>query len=210
MKHSIYLLFLAFAFLACGRKEGQPGTAAPAQPLNLTEFQLTDIPGSAMQRAIRTDSTGKIAEEGMVLDGKRQGEWVLYSTERDVPRSIANYADDKLNGPYMEFAPFGQVNLICSYIDNQLEGRFVRLMNIRPFETGTYLHGQLEGLYTKYYESRDIVQQEQMFKQGKLHGTTKFFNEKGDLIMQYEYKDGEKVSGGVVEPTTASTAETKN
>lgn len=158
-----------------------------------------------MKLATKLDSIGKIVEEGTLKNGEKHGEWLVYSPDRDVPRSVANYENGKLNGPYMEFNTFGQVELICGYLDHKLHGRFVRLKNIRPLEKGNYVHGELDGEYTKFYQGKDQAQQIQLFKNGKLDGTTKFFDEAGNLIMQYEYKNGEKISGGIVETKPSAT-----
>ena len=41
------------------------------------------------------------------------------------------------------------------------------------------------------------------FKDGKPHGKMSFYDEE-KLIMEYEYKNGEKVSGGIVETPAES------
>lgn len=186
------------AFWACGEDQGEAGKTAG---LNLDEFQVTDIPGSDLQQAVKLDSKGKILEEGTILNGKRNGTWVVYNQERDVPRSIANYINDQLNGPYFEYSPHGQTDLMCSYRNNVLEGRFVRLKNIRKTEEGFYKNGKLDGPYRKFYEGKDQLQQEANYKDGQLHGTNTYYNSKGEIIMLYEYKNGEKVSGGIVAKT---------
>ena len=190
---NLLLLFIFLAiFSACGKETAMPDA------FNLDGFELSAIPGSEMQRAIKLNEKGKILEEGTVLNGKKNGTWVIYQKERDVPRSIGNYVNGVLNGPYFEYAQFGHLELICNYTNNVLDGRFSRLRNFRKTEEGAYLDGKLEGNFKKYYEGKEVLQQELNYKQDKLDGDNIYFNEKGDITMKYTYKNGEKVSGGIV------------
>lgn len=195
MKNLIYPVLILTVFWACGDDRVQVGNAAG---LKLDEFEIHDLPGSDSKRAIKPDASGKILEEGILLNGQRNGTWVVYQQDRDIPRSIANYVGGQLNGPYFEYSPYGQTDLMCSYRNNLLEGRFVRLKNIRKSEEGFYKNGKLEGVYRKFFEGKDQVQQEANYKDGQLHGPNVFFNSEGDTVMLYDYKNGEKVSGGMV------------
>jgi antitoxin component YwqK of YwqJK toxin-antitoxin module len=94
---------------------------------------------------------------------------------------------------------------MCSYSNNALDGQFVRYASSRKIETGYYRDGQLDGVYKKFHEKKDAVQQEVGYKNGQMHGMVKYFNEAGDVLMEYEYKNGEKIRGGIVENATSST-----
>jgi antitoxin component YwqK of YwqJK toxin-antitoxin module len=59
--------------------------------------------------------------------------------------------------------------------------------------------GLLDGNYKKYYDGTDKVQQEMNYKNNKLDGDVIYYNEQGIATMKYIYKNGEKVSGGLVE-----------
>ncbi|MCB0620362.1 MAG: hypothetical protein KDC43_16870, partial [Saprospiraceae bacterium] len=58
--------------------------------------------------------------------------------------------------------------------------------------------GLLHGTFTKYHENSDVVQQQVEFKDGKEHGKFRFFNEQGELTVEYDYENGKKVGGGMV------------
>ena len=192
---SCFLIFLA----ACG---GQSSTeSSNAQTIDLSGFTVTDLPNGA-QHVVKTDPNGKVMEEGTIKNGKRNGTWVIYNDRRPLPKSVANFVDDVYNGVYMEYSNTGQLELVCRYKDNQLHGRFIRVKNTRLQEEGTYIDGKIDGNYKKYYPNKDIIQQEVNYKMDKLHGASRYYNESGDLIMEYEYRDGEKISGGAVEQKT--------
>ena len=197
MKNLFILLSSIFFLFSCG---GASSPTSNVQSLDLTGFNLTDLPNGS-QQVIRADPQGKVEEEGVIKNGKRNGTWVTYQDRRPLPKSIANFVDDQYSGVYMEFSNTGQLELICRYKANQLEGKFTKIKNTRVMETGIYINGLIDGQYFKYYPNKDIVQQETNYKMGKLHGPSKYYNEEGELIMEYEYKDGEKVSGGVTEPS---------
>ncbi|MFQ5446730.1 MAG: toxin-antitoxin system YwqK family antitoxin, partial [Saprospiraceae bacterium] len=99
----------------------------------------------------------------------------------------------------MEFSRQGQIILLCNYENNQLEGKFARYRLGRTTEEGAYKNGKLHGNYKKYYDGKSIVQQEANYTDGELDGKTLFYNEKGDIIVEYTYKMGQKIEGGIVE-----------
>ncbi|MCF8244941.1 MAG: hypothetical protein K9J37_11130 [Saprospiraceae bacterium] len=192
MRILILLTFFVGFLTACQQKP------ATSQALDLEDFVIVDIPGSDMKRATLSDVKGKIKEEGTILNGHKHGMWVIYHKDRDVPASVTNYVNGVPNGPMFEFGQYGHLEHMCSYTNNVLNGRFAKLKNIRKTEEGTFVEGILEGNFKKYYEGRDVVQQELNYKHNKLDGENIFYNDKGEVIMKYEYKDGEKISGGVV------------
>jgi hypothetical protein len=198
MKNMLIFASLLFLFGSCGN--GSSSTTNTNIPsIDLTGFTVTDLPGG-YQKVVKSNADGKILEEGVLKNGKRNGMWVVYQDRRPLPKSIINFVDDQYSGTYMEYSATGQLELICSYTANKLDGKFIRVKNTRLLEEGTYVNGEIDGNYKKFYPSKDILQQENNYKMGKLHGSTKYYNEEGQVIMEYEYNNGEKVSGGLVEP----------
>ncbi len=196
MKNVILLFSLCVLVFSCEENGAAP--AAEVQSVDLTGFEITELP-NGFQRVYRNDITGKSIEEGVMKNGKRNGTWVVYQDKRPVPKSIANFIDDEYSGVYMEFSSTGQLELICNYRASQLHGKFVRIKNTRLLEEGYYVDGQIDGAYKKFYPNKDILQQEIYYTNGQLDGASNYFNEEGEIVMKYEYKDGEKVSGGMVE-----------
>jgi len=91
------------------------------------------------------------------------------------------------------------LELSCSYTNNQLDGYFSKFERSKLLEEGTYNNGQYHGSYTKYFMGKDVPQQKLEYQNGQLHGKAQYFNEAGDLLMEYEYKNGEKIGGGIVD-----------
>ncbi len=189
-------VLLVFAFYSCTNDSSH---LTQSNSVDLSKFEKVDIPGTNYQRVIRKNNEGKVLEEGLIENGKRNGTWVIYHTDRDVPRVVANFVNDLYNGPYFEFNRQGQVDLQCAYVNNVLHGYYARYRIGRKTEEGSYNMGKLDGVYKKYYDNRSIVQQENSYKNGQLHGKTRFYNEKGEVIVEYDYENGKKISGGIVE-----------
>lgn len=199
----LLILFAALVMLfACENQDAGNATVVP--PLDLTAFQVRDIPGTDLQKAERFNQEGRVMEEGILKNGKRNGAWIVYNETKDVPGKIASFADDVFHGPYLEYNEFGQLELMCSYSNNLLDGQFVRYGSSRKLESGFYKNGKLDGLHKKYFQNKDAVQQESVYREGVLHGTMRYFNEAGEVVMEYEYQNGEKMKGGIVEHTTAT------
>lgn len=195
MKHLTLAILLAFGLFSC---KNESSDITQMQSIDLSNFEKVDIPETNYQRVIRKNGDGKLLEEGIVKDGRRNGTWVTYHPDRDAPKVIANFVNDLYNGPYFELNKQGQVDLQCAYVNNILHGYFARYRLGRKLEEGNYKMGKLDGVYKRYYDNRDIVQQENTYKDGQLHGKTRFFNEKGEVIMEYEYENGKKISGGIL------------
>lgn len=204
MKHLTFAFLLLFGLVSCSNENGN---LTQSNSIDLSKFEKVDIPGTGYQRVLRKNAEGKVLEEGLVENGKRNGTWVIYHTDRDVPRVIASFVNDLYNGPYFEFNKQGQVDLQCAYVNNVLHGYFARYRIGRKTEEGNYKMGKLDGVYKKYYENRSIVQQENTYKDGQLHGKTRFFDEKGNVIVEYDYENGQKIKGGIVENNATANVE---
>lgn len=195
---NLLILFTFVVFASCGSSNEQ-GASSDVQSIDLTGFNIVDLP-NGYQHVIKSKPDGKVIEEGMLKNGKRNGTWIVYNDKRPLPKSVANFVDDVFTGPYMEYSSTGQLELVARYKNNQLNGKFIRVKNTRLLEEGFYIDGQIDGNYKKFYPNKDVLQQENGYKVGVLHGTTKYYNEEGQVVMEYEYKDGEKISGGMVTP----------
>lgn len=201
MKKLFMFIVIAMVFQACGGSStGSDGTSTtPAVgAVNLEGMELVDLPGG-YQNVVRKGEGGKLLEQGVLQNGKRNGIWIVYHANKPMPQSVANFVDDQYSGPYMQYSIGGQVELICSYKANLLDGDFTKFKSGRITEQGSYKNGQYHGIYTKFYPNKDIPQQISNYDNGQLHGIAKYFNEAGDLIMEYEYNHGEKLRGGIVE-----------
>jgi antitoxin component YwqK of YwqJK toxin-antitoxin module len=190
-----WLLLIAVIFASCQNNAGDKGAG-----LDLSGYTVEKIPGTSFQRARRIQGD-KVIEEGMVLNGKKNGTWITYhGDEKNFPKTIATYADDALSGPYMEINEYGQFLLIAQYRNNKFDGRVAKYNFTRLAEEFHYKNGVLDGLYAVYYENSDIRQRSAEFKNGVEHGAVRFYDPQGNITVEYQYKNGEKISGGMVSP----------
>lgn len=196
MHRSILLLFI-LAWLGCGK------TDAPVSNGNdlTTGYTLSDLPGTDMQVAVKKDQSGNLLERGYFRNGQKEGVWLIYQTGEEAGRvgTLVSYLDGKRNGIYMEFDRRGQIEVEATYQNNQLEGRYARYKFGRIQEESQYHLGKLDGVYKKFYENSAKLQTESEYRNGVQHGYYRFFGEDGNLMLEYEYREGEKVRGGMVE-----------
>lgn len=196
MKNITIALFCALLATAC--QHAPEGEAA-----DLTGYTLESVPGSSWKKAIKTDG-GRLVEEGYVADGKKSGVWVTYYNDvKNYPKVIASYAGGVLEGPYMEVNNFGQYEMVAHYRQGKLHGRMAKYNLTRLVEEMYYIDGLLEGPYTLYFPNSDVKQRTAEFKKGKEDGIIRFYNDKGRITVEYEYRNGEKISGGIVEEGAA-------
>lgn len=200
-----FLLVAVTLFSACSSKGGE----APANsPWDYTGFTFEEVPGMPnAQIARKVDGQGRLMEEGMLIDGKRNGLWVKYYVEKQLPKEVANFANDMYNGPFFQYTNYGQLEMLAHYRNNKLHGKYIKYRINRPVEEADYVDGKYHGWYKSYYESNGKLQKEIQYKHGVLDGYYRYYNEDGSLVMEYEYKDGEKIRGGLVQQQANKEAE---
>lgn len=203
-----YLIFLVLPLLviACDQAKKTKPVAAPAEtgagldPFDLASYTFENVPGSDIQMAVKKSEEGVIREMGNALNGKRVGTWTLYGKDPVRPRKIVNYVDGKKNGVYIEMNEAGSIDIIAHFKDNKLHGSWAKYRFGRPLETAEYQNGELHGPQREFQIRDGKIIREANYKNGKLDGPFKHFNDKGEVTLQYEYKDGVKTGEGVLHP----------
>ena len=187
------LILVLFTCFACQPSE------TPSEPADLDGFTVVDHPGGKIQKALSADSNGKVTEEGELLNGVKTGAWITYFPSEGRVKSITNYINGQKNGLHMTFNGRGQVELQCFYTNDQLDGPYMTFRNSsRKVISTTYKLGTLDGKYTEYNDKNNKIRKEMTYVNGKLDGQFKQYNDDGQLIMEYTYNMGEKISGGIV------------
>lgn len=191
MKNWLYL-GLVCAIAACNN------TSSPTVATVNTEGYSTEtLAGTDAVRMYKTDATGVLLEEGYMKDSKKIGAWITYS-EGNV-KSITTYLDGVLNGVYVELDNQKRMIAQTGYKNGDFHGRAMRFKFGRPLEEFNYKDGQLDGFYRKHFDNNGKIRQEDEYANGVRNGASRLFDEDGNVIMMYTYKNGEKVSGGVVD-----------
>ncbi|MCI5080207.1 MAG: hypothetical protein MRY78_00870 [Saprospiraceae bacterium] len=191
---SLFFFLLCFVFFSCNN-------SAPTGPvMDLSGYDVMDVPGQNLKKVAKKDEAGNLLESGFVENGVKTGTWTTYTTDGPFPQKIASYAQGNYNGIYMEFNERGQVEILANYKNNKLHGKWGKYRFGRPEETAVYKEGELHGTYAKYYTRDGKIQNTIEYKDGKQDGYYRFYNEEGEVTLEYMYRDGEKVEGGIVDP----------
>lgn len=187
------ILILVLALTGCATKDPVP----EAGEGDLAGFELTAIPGSAIQHAVRKDANGQFVFEGYVLDNKRTGEWLEYSPEGDI-LMIENYVDGLKEGVSLKLTPRGQIEIRARYHRGLLHGPWKQYKFGKLIEERNYAGGDLDGVVKTYDDHTWKLRQEVQYQHGKQHGYFRYYDDAGNVTLEYQYKNGEKVSGGIV------------
>lgn len=164
---------------------------------DLTGFTQKEVAGGAGIKVEKRDDKGNIVEEGVLINGVKNGAWITYHPNREkVVKTLANYVNNELNGVYLTFSNRGQIETLTTYSNGVYDGDFAKFRFGNLEESATYVNGELHGIYRKYHQNNRI-QTEATYKNGKQDGMYKFFDDEGNMLMEYQYKDGEKITGGL-------------
>lgn len=194
IKTTTCYLFILCLIAACG---GTNSSSAPvASTVDLTGFEQINVGGGAV-KAIKKDAGGVIIEEGILINGMKNGSWITYHPDQtDRIKSLANYVNNSLSGQYFTFSKRGQIETQTSYANGQYDGIYTKFRFGNIEETATYVNGQMDGTFKQFYNNNKLKLEAQ-YKDGKQHGSYKYYDEEGNILMEYEYANGEKVSGGM-------------
>ncbi len=198
--YAMRLLFpiLLIVLVSCG---DSASTAASAGGIDLSGYMQEDVAGSDAKHVIQVDNLGYSVAEGIVRDGKRDGVWIEYHPGTHIPASIVSYVNGVPNGPTIFMDQRGQVEEKQGLSNGQLHGMLAKYDYGKPAAEMNYKNGKLNGLARTYYDGRHRgkLQQEVEYKEGLQHGKFVYYNEEGVKTLEYVYKDGEKVSGGMTD-----------
>ena len=144
-------------------------------------------------------TSDKYAEQGFLVNGVKNGVWITYydGEEAGKIKTLASYSNGVLNGPYYEYTNRGQIENEVNYVNGLYEGVVSTYKFGRPTLSKTYKANELNGPSYDYF-SDGKLQKETNFKNGKQHGIMTWYNQEGKKTMEYTYKNGEKISGGIV------------
>lgn len=201
MKNSfLFLCSMLGLLMSCG---GGSSTPAPvAGTGDFTGFQISDYANaSGYQLAKSYNSDKSLASEGPISNGNREGTWLTYHVNRDSNKvkTITNYHKGQKTGVFLELATNGSVNKRIDYDGGVIHGVYAEYKYNRPIKYIEYNQGKIDGVYKTFY-SNGKLQQITEYKNDKKNGNSIFYNEAEQVIMEYNYKNGEQVSGGKVTP----------
>jgi len=198
---SFLFAIISLTVLSCGEKKSAPTVGSG----DWSGFEVHAVEGSESNLLTRDDENGFPAEEGYTLNGVKDGLWLTYHPARIANvrgetriQTLNTYQNGRIEGVSMEFDQRGQIIKKAYYRNGELDGPFVTYKFGRPLEIIPYDAGEINGKVVKYYPGGK-VREEIEYKNGVQDGKYNHYNEDQKLDMQYEYKNGEKISGGIVE-----------
>lgn len=184
---------ISILIISCGEKapSPQPGSG------DLEGYEITPIKDSEMSRALLMEG-GVTKQDGFIVNGKKSGTWLTYHSDGRI-KMVESYVNDKLDGVQLELDQRGQVIKRAFYKTGVLNGPSSTYKFGRPQETIPYTMGAVDGTVRRYYVNGKKMEEIQ-FKGGTQDGFYRHFNEQEQMDLEYIYKNGEKVSGGMVDP----------
>ncbi len=197
----MFMLALGLAWvIACKPAVEKAATPAGLPGEDLSGLTYAEIPGSETQYARQIDTTtGVVQIEGFMKNGKKTGMWIQYSPEGDI-QLINHYVDGELEGVALRMTFRNQVDLRSTYRKGKLDGPYTAYRFGKIVEERIYKDGMLNGPYKIYDERTFKIKQEMNYVNDKLDGYFRYYNEEGAVTVEYTYKNGEKVGGGMTEP----------
>lgn len=202
MRTFLSLLFTLTVLLSCGNEnatsENASASTVATPSSSPSDYQLSPIPGTNASMATLLSPEGKVMEAGPMANGKKNGTWTYYGTKSSFPIKVISYVEDLYNGVYFEFNERGQAELMATYKNNKLDGPWGKYRFGREELTANYKDGRLDGIMREYDYRNGKLKKEASYKGGELDGLVRDYDEEGNVMVEYMYRDGEKISGGVV------------
>ncbi len=166
---------------------------------DLSKYQLQNIPGTDLKKAIFLDKDNEIVEEGYVLNGLKEGQWSHYNVSGEILLKLENYHKGKLIGHQLKLNARYEMESRTQFLNGLQQGYHAEFKRNRKKVEAYYKNGKRHGRMTQYHDYSDKILSEADYMDGKQHGIYKYYDKSGNVTLDYEYKNGEKVRGGIVE-----------
>ncbi len=184
--------FALFIIFSCSTNSNN----SSGTEMDLSGYQTEELNGATY--AYKVESTGVLVSEGFLSNGKKHGSWISYYPNDGKIKDVENYVNGTLNGVTLTFSNRGSIDKREHFRNGRRHGMSGEYKFGRPIKETEYSDGKLNGVHKEYFNNGKL-QKEVTFKNDLQHGSFKQYNEEGEVIIQYEYENGKKLSGGVVE-----------
>lgn len=195
MKQLIFFLFAA-VLISCGGSASGP-------KFDTKGYDTENIGGGA-EIATFQDADDWYLSKGTLVNGVRTGTWLSYHEKSNKIKTLTSYINGKKNGIEITFNDRGQIEAVNEFKNDELHGISAKYKFGRPTEETNYKSGKMDGIFT-IYDNQGKLQRKGSLKNGQYHGKLQYFDDAGNLTMEYVYNNGKKVSGGIVENNAAPT-----
>ena len=185
-----YGLFLSvIIWMACDH----PTTNSP----EMANYDLRELNQEGLMNAELRNIDNEIIEQGYFLNGNKHGTWVKYSPDGENVEEITGYINGKVEGMTIKLNKTGQISERAFYRANKLDGMYQKFEYGKLKMEAHYDEGVLDGRVTKYINFSNKVLSEADYKNGQLNGIFRHYDDEGNITLEYEYENGEKISGSV-------------
>ncbi len=171
-----------------------------AGSVDLSGYTTVKLDGG-VTKAYKETADGTVVEEGYVSNGMMNGVWLTYHPEGRI-KSMTTYSNNLKSGPHLEFNTRGQMELKAYFNNGVLNGPYGKFKSGRYLSQSNYKNGKLDGVHQEYFESgrnAGKVQKYVEFKDGQQHGKLEYYDEEGNTTLSYQYENGKKMTGGIIE-----------
>lgn len=135
--------------------------------------------------------TGELKSEVFVIDGKKEGKCKVYYSNGNI-NVICNYVNNKLNGEYINYfcnTP-GQIYDIGYFLDGKRQGECKRYYdNGQLLEIYYCVNNKRHGEYLSYYRDGTMLQNIN-YNNGRKDGLVQNYNTIDDITETWYYENG--------------------
>lgn len=188
----ILILIMTIGLFSCNQSNSSSSSGAT---FDSSGYTLEDV-GNGVTHVTKMGTNGELKEEGFLLNNQKTGQWLTYGKEGKILHST-NYLNGSKYGKDVSYSTIGNIAESVTYENDVRQGLHQKYEGRRISEEVTYNKGEIDGTYKQYFNNK--LQKEAEFKNGVQDGKLTYYDDDGNVTMQYIYKDGKKVSGGVVE-----------
>jgi len=185
------LSLLSFLLLSCGDVKQESTSVNFSVPAG---FDAESISEDLMYLSETEGEYLKV--EGYVREGQKDGVWIYYYPERRKIERIEPYHMGELHGRLKEFSLNGNMTLDVGYKNGVKHGAYTEYKFGNPLAVAEFENGKLEGERLIYFSDKDNlgkVQQKIEYKNGEKHGLHQYFNDEEEVVLEYNYKNGERI-----------------
>ncbi len=195
LKLPLFLL-LGIALLTFACNSGSNGVSSVDTQFDTTGYTTTDL-GAGITHLIKKDGGGNPIEEGYLQYGVKSGVWTTYHPDGIQIKSLTSYLDGRLTGPSIVLDTRSQMESLKTYGNNQLNGLSATFKYGKVVTELPYNKGQIDGVFKEYLNGK--LQRKIDYVNGKKNGLLTYYDENGNKTVEYQYKNDEKVGGGMIE-----------
>lgn len=193
MRSLLLMCLLAIVSISCEN-------STSSQRADLKGYNTENIGGGTTYAEFLSQSNWPLST-GHTVNGAKNGSWMTYHDNSNRIKTISSYANGSKNGPEVTLNERGTTESVKHYRNDVLHGLSIVYKNTRTLSETSYKNGKLDGPFSIFDEVSGKIQRSGAFKNGLQDGELLYYDDQGNITLRYEYKDGQKVGGGIVDNT---------